>query len=371
MRRLKVMQVTHDLGIGGLPRVVATLAGALDRSRFEPSVLCLNETGPLAAELEQRGIAVLQLPKPSGARPDYFAFHRVARVLRERGIDVLHTHNTQPFIDGGIAGILARVPRHIHTDHARDFPDKRRYMLAERVLSRFADRVVGVSRHTSSDLVRYEGIDPARVVTIHNGIDSVPYEREVDAVAKRRSLGLSPSTPVLGLGVRLTEQKGIEHLLRAMVTVRRRIPEVVLLIAGYGPLAGDLEALAGRLGVAGCTRFLGPRLDMEELLHVFDVYVLPSLWEGFPLVLLEAMAAGCPIVATDVGGVSEAVRPGHNGLLAQPANPEALAAAILRLLEDEDLRLRFAAGGKRLLREEFRADVMARRYEELYAGGPG
>ncbi len=261
---------------------------------------------------------------------------------------------------------MAGVRTIVHTDHARDFPDKRRYMVAERVMSAFAYRVVGVSAHTSANLEKYEKIPRAKIETIPNGIDGSVFDIRIDREAKRRELGIPADATVLGIGVRLSAQKGLTYLVQALPEVVGRFPRVVLVIAGEGPLEQDLRNEAEGLGLGGRVKFIGPRVDVPELLQVFDLYVLPSLWEGLPMVLLEAMAAGCPIVATGVGGVPSAIEDGVNGLLVPPRDPAALAHAIVRVLGDETLRRRMGQAGKQVFGERFSAEKMTRRYEQLY-----
>lgn len=364
-RRIRLMQITHDLAIGGLQQVVVNLCRTIDRGLFDVSVLCLRDLGAFAPEVESMGIKVFFLPQKENGT-DYLSFLKVGRILRENRIEVIHTHNTQPFVDGTLGALMSGVKTVVHTDHARDFPDKRRYMLAEWAVSHFAYRVVGVSEHTSENLVKYERISREKIVTIHNGIDGKKYDIAVDRQAKRRELGLERDGPVMGIGVRLSEQKGITYLLRAMPAVMREVPGVTLVIAGEGPLEADLRAEADALGLRGRVHFIGPRLDIPELLKTFDLYVLPSLWEGLPMVLLEAMAAGCPIVATDVGGVSRAIKDGYNGSLVEPRKPEALARAITGLLSSAALRESCRERGYEVFQKEFSSEIMTRRYEQLY-----
>lgn len=364
-KKLRVMHVTEDLGVGGLERVVATLCRAVDPSRFESSVLCLREMGPFADELREQGFSVSLLESTAG-RTDYLSFLKVARFLREQQVDVVHSHNTHAFIDGGLGATLSGVRTVVHTDHARSFPDKRRYMVAEHLLSHLAYRVVGVSSDTSRNLIRYERISPRKLTVIPNGIDGAHAAARVDVAAKRRELGITGAGPVIGVGARLMEQKGIEFLLRAMPALVARFPDLTLVVAGEGPLEAPLKSLAADLDVADHVRFAGVRLDLAELLHVFDTFVLPSVWEGLPMVILEALAAGCPVVASDVGGVGTAIEDGVNGALVPPRDPDAIAAAVTRLLASPALRARFGEAGKRVFRERFSADAMARRYEALY-----
>lgn len=367
--RLRLLQITHDLDLGGLQQVIYNLCRTLDRSRFDISVLCLREKGLFANDVEALGIPVYLLEqKERGA--DYFAFRKVAKLLRELRIDVIHTHNTQPFFDGTMAAMLAGVRTVIHTDHARAFPDKLRYMVAEWAMALYAYRVVGCSEHTSRQLRRYEKIPERKIVTIPNGIDGSRFELTIDRQAKRRELGIHEQGSVIGLAVRLSDQKGITFLLQAMPRILAKHPDTTLLIAGDGDLRMDLEREAQELGIASRVKFCGPRKDIPELLKLLDFYVLPSKWEGLPMVILEAMAAGCPVVATDVGGNSTAVVNGVTGALVPPQDPAALADAVIRLLDSPELQKRYAENGKNRFRERFSAETMARQYEHLYLRRP-
>ncbi len=363
------MLITHDLALGGLQQVVVTICKTIDTSLFEPTVLCLRELGEYAAEIEKLGIAVRLLPqKKNGV--DYFAFVNVARLIKREKIDVIHTHNTQPFIDGVLGGLLAGVKTMVHTDHARDFPDKRRYMMAERLLSHFVYKVVAVSDHTAINLRTYEKIPARKLTVIPNGIHGSAYSLVIDKVKKREELGIARTGPIIGIGVRLCEQKGLTYLIQAMPEIIKSFPDCTLVIAGKGPLENDLLEEAEEAGIAGQVKFIGMRLDIPELLKLFDVYVLPSLWEGMPMVLLEAMAAGCPIVATDVGGVSSVIKHEETGLLIEQKNPGAIAEAIKRILSEPSLKNKITAQARDEFNARFDSKVMTGLYEKLYLRNP-
>jgi glycosyltransferase involved in cell wall biosynthesis len=364
-RKLRLLQITHDLDLGGLQQVVYNLCRTIDRTRFDVSVLCLREKGRFAPDVEALGIPVLQLEQKTNG-VDYLAFTKVARLLKALQIDVIHTHNTQPFIDGTIGALIGRVRTIVHTDHARSFPDKTRYMVAEWAMSQFAYRVVGCSDHTSKQLVAYEKISPRKIRTIVNGIDGSRFDVSIDKSALRRELGIAAEGAVIGLAVRLSDQKGITFLLRAMPAILRQHPQTTLLIAGDGDLQADLQAEARALGIAERVVFCGARKDIPQILKLLDLYVLPSKWEGLPMVILEAMAAGCPVVATDVGGNSSAVVNGKTGVLVPAQDPEALATAVATVLGSQQTRLAYAASGRARFLEKFTAEKMTRQYERLY-----
>lgn len=367
MERIRLVQITHDLAIGGLQQVVVNICKSIDREKFDISVLCLRSLGDFASAVEQLGIRVYSL-KPKNDDTQYLAFFQIAKFLREHRAQVIHTHNTQPLLDATPASLIAGRQTIIHTDHARDFPDKKRYMVAEWLMSHFVYRIVGVSEHTSKNLMKYERISADKIVTIPNGIDETTYDIEIDIDKKKGELGISAKAPVIGLGVRLTAQKGITYLLNAMPTVIRWFPAIALVIAGEGPLYNELQRETWALGIQDHVFFIGPRLDMPEVLKVFDLYVLPSVWEGLPMVLLEAMAAGCAIVATDVGGNRTPVQHGVNGSLVPAREPESLSAEIIRVLADRELRQGYVQEGRKMVSENFSARAMTRKYEELYLG---
>ena len=365
MRKLHVVQVTPTMTVAGMEKVIQTICRTIDRDRFAVSVLCLRERAELANEVEAEGTPVVALQDP-WVRADHFAFAKVADYLRHVRADVVHSHNTQAFLDGTLGAVLARVPTVVHTDHARAYPDKWRYMTAERVASWYAHAVVGCSADATDNVRKYLKVSPRKLHTIINGIDTRRYRRPADLDATRASLGLPPVGRVIGVIARLQEQKGITYLLQAMPAIAAALSDVTLVIAGQGAFEADLKAEAEATGIGERIRFVGVRHDIPELLQLFDVLVLPSLWEGLPIVILEAMAAGCPIVSTAVGGIPAALGQGDAGVLVPSLDAGALRDGVLRMLTDAGLRRRLTAAAARRVEAEFSAEAMTRHYERLY-----
>jgi sugar transferase (PEP-CTERM/EpsH1 system associated) len=362
--RKKVVQITHSLAMGGLQQVLYNLCRHIDRSMFDVSVIALKESGLFAEKLADINIEVFVIPQVK--KPDYFTFVKLARILREMKTDIIHTHNTQPFIDGTLAALLSGVKTIIHTDHSRTFPDKKRYMIAERIMSFFTHKIIGVSDSVTYNLIHYEKIPHDKMLTIHNGINAADYDIDIEKLKKRREIGLDNNSPVIGISSRLCYIKGITYLLKAMCDVCKGYNNVSLVIIGDGPQKKELEQQAVSLGIKRNVYFLGETDKIQPLLKIFDIFVLPSLSEGMPVCLLEAMASGCPIVATNVGGIPEMIENGKNGILVRPADSNALSKAILYLLENEPVRKSLAIEGKRVVREHFSALKMTRMYEQLY-----
>ena len=360
------MQITHDLNYGGLQRLVVDISKNLDKTKYQVSVCALREAGDLEDELRKEDIKVIKL-SPANNGVDYLSFWKLFKIFKEERPDIIHTHNTQPFVEGGIAAILAKIPVHVHTDHGRQFPDKRRYMFAEWVFSHFANQMVAVSENLKEDISKYEGIRPDKIKVILNGIDGNKYNNKIDKNKKRRELGIDNKyNIILGFVGRLSPEKGLIYLIRAMDALVKEFSNLLLLIAGEGALLEELKMETIALGIEQNIRFLGPRSDINEILGILDIFVLPSLREGLPLVLLEAAAASLPIVATDVGGNKQVVKHGTNGLLVKHGDATSLYYAIKELIMNEGMRNEFGCNSYDLFINNFTIEKMMKKYENIY-----
>ena len=361
---IKVLHLTRNMGIGGLERVIFDICRTIDRTMFDISVCCMHFKGEFGEKLERLGIPVHVLPNTREV--DYLSFLKVHKLLKREKPHILHTHNSHAFIDGTISGILSHVPNVIHTDHARNFPDKRRIMYAERICASFASKIVAVSEHTRDNLVHYEGIPREKIEVIYNGISELDFGSKIDETKKKAELGIDACAPIIGLGVRLSPQKGISYLLKAVKVLHTEFPNLLLIVAGKGELSNELLNETASLGINDHVRFIGPRMDWNEILQVLDVYVLPSVWEGLPLAVLEAMAARKPIIATSVGGVPSAIIDGQTGLLVPARDVQELAKGIRLLLNDKVLAQRLATTAYERFSEHFSIQTMVRNYQRLY-----
>ncbi|MCB9059518.1 MAG: glycosyltransferase family 4 protein [Calditrichae bacterium] len=366
-KKLNLMQITHDMAHGGLQNVILNICRCIDRDKFNISVLCLRNLGAFVPELEKMGVKVILLPQKE--KTDYFSFHGVHKIIKKEKPDILHTHNTQPFIDGIIGSFFTSVKTIVHTDHNRMFPDKRRYMFAEWVVSHFATKVIGVSDYTSDNLNKYLKISRKKISTIVNGIEPEIFEKEIDKTKKLEELGIKNEGPVIGTIGRLVVEKGYHTLIDAMKMVVTQFPKAKLIFVGEGYLKNKLMRQVEEFKLSKNVIFLGSRNDAPELYHVFDLFAMSSISEGLPMVLLEAMAASCPIVSTDVGGIKSIVKNGLNGILVKPNNPEFLSEAIIKILKDSDLKEKYITESKKILNLRFTASVMTNNYEKLYLNG--
>jgi glycosyltransferase involved in cell wall biosynthesis len=281
-------------------------------------------------------------------------------------VDVVHTRNAEAFFYGVLGAKLAGVRRVVHSEHGRVLPDTPRRMAAQRFLLRFVDAAFAVSAQLRRDLVTHLGISNGRFEVIYNGVD-VARGVHADRASARRSLGATGDELVVGAVGRLVPVKNYGLLVRAFARVAastRRPVRLVLL--GEGPERAALQAAAAASGIAARTALLGHRDDVADLLAGLDVFVLPSVSEGLSNTLLEAMAAGVPVVASDVGGNREIVEDGRTGLLFASGEEAGLVERLTALVEDPAIRERLASAGRERVVSEFSIGAMIRNYEALY-----
>lgn len=364
-RRLKVVHVHKIAGVSGSEKHMLLLLSALDRAAFEPHVLMLAgraaDDAGFADRLQRGGVRVDRLEIRGHVDPILVA-RLVAWFRRERP-DIVHTHLIHADVHAIPAARLAGVPVVISTKHNDD--RFRRYSIfvsLERWLGARVDRTIAISEALRQFILTSTRQDAARVVTVRYGYDpSVDARPEVDAP--------SPIPPgrriVLAVG-RLVDQKGHDVLVAAFRRVRARIPDAHLVIVGGGPRRPRLEAQARRLGLADAVTLTGHRQDTRALMRSAAVLAHPSRWEGFGLVLLEAMAERLPIVATRVSAIPEIVAHGSTGVLVAIDDDAALADALIGLLAAPTDARRMGEAGRARLDREFSLERMTRATEEIY-----
>jgi len=357
--RKRIAYLVQGLGTGGLERVVLHLACEMVRRGHEVMICCYDRRGNLADEAEQGGAHVEVVPRKAGVDLGYV--WRLARWFRRHRPDVLHMHNETALFYGTLAGKLARVPCLIYTEHDGVFPRSLAARWANRTLVRWLTQAVAVSQAVRDLWCRHDGIDPAWVTVIPNGVPDIgePVGGQSRCENGRFRIGCVS---------RLNREKGVDILIEAFARVHKQAPEAELVLVGDGVERTALGKQAAGLGVAEHVQFLGTRDDVPALLATFDVFVLPSRTEGLPMALLEAMAAGLPIVATAVGGVPQAIRHRETGLLVPAEKPEALAESLMSLFGNTTLRQSLGHAARRRFLEEYEVSHMTEAYERLLFG---
>lgn len=355
-RKIRVLFVLLSLEIGGMEQVVADLIRSLDGESFEPIIACLESKGPIAVELEREGVRVMQLPRMVPIASFLYPTELV-RSIREERADVVHVHSGC-WHKAALAARIAGVKNVIYTEHGRIFPDSRTVMFLDRLYSPLTRHVVAVSKDLAQYMAREVGIAAGKISVIINGIDEGRFPSGKGDCTER---------PVrIGIIARLAPVKNIEMLLRAMAEVRTGKCEALLAVVGDGPERGRLEALATELGLGETVEFHGFRRDIPSVLRDIDIFALSSRSEGTSITLLEAMAAGKPVVVTNVGGNTDIVRDRVNGFVVPSGDATAMAKALLALVENPRLRLEMGAANVARVSERYSIRAMTRRYEDLY-----
>ncbi len=346
---------------------MVSAARRLPRERFESVVCCLTDRGALAREVEAAGVAVHCVEAFPGLR-NPVAFSRLVRIVGSIQPTIVHTHLQAPNLYGRLAACVSRVPVIVATEHNVYSGKAKRYVAAERMLARRTSALIAVSSQVQQFLSGQLRIPAEKIRVIRNGVARpMPTTDGVESLTQR--FGLNGTRLRIATVATLTAKKGHEVLLRALAQLRDRGVEPIAMFAGDGAERARLEALCAELRLKDSVHFLGAVENPADVLAACDVFVLPSLVEGLPLALLEAMRAGKPVVATTVGGVPEAIENGRNGVLVAPGNHAELAAAIDALAAAPLARTRLGEAARKTADREFTEEAyvtaLAALYDEL------
>jgi L-malate glycosyltransferase len=359
----RILLMVRELGIGGCERDMTKLALALDRSRFEPHVACFRPQGLRTAELTDAGVPILHLVVPAFlSRAAVSAAWRMRQYIRRNRIQLIHAFDVPTDIFGLPVAWASRTPVLISSQLSyRD----RMYTRFERLLlsatDRLADRIVVNSEAVERHLIE-QGIRPERLYVSHNGVDT----RTFFPAPRPRPPGLDGASLVIGSVCALRPEKRIDLLVKAFARVRPLQPDMKLAIVGSGRELPDLEQLSESLQVRADCHFEPARPDVADWMRSIDIFVLSSSIESFPNALLEAMACGCAVIGSRVGGVPELIAHEENGLLFEPGNAGDLADSIGRLIRDPALRARLASAAAETARTQFPIERNVERAEALY-----
>ena len=382
----KIFHIITRLDMGGSAQ--NTLLTCLELSgKFEMVLACglSQESNMSDSEKEAvdrqidnarvNGVRIVQIPsllRRISPLHDIRALYDLVGLIKAEKPDVVHTHTSKAGILGRLAAKIARVSTVVHTPHGHVFFGhfgpvlSRIFLWVERLIAPLTDRVVALTAGESKDYADLKLYPREKIAAIHSGVDVEKFKKvPVGAVEKKRSLGLEQKGLVVGFIGWLLPIKGPMHLLKAMEDVWRDHDDTSVVFIGKGDLDVDLRAEALKISANGRVNFLGWRSDIDEIMPVFDIFVLPSLNEGMGRVLVEAMAAGKPIVASNVGGIPDLVQHGYNGLLVPPGDEKALAAAIRQLIDDPDKAKIMGQRGRELC-HQFSVESMVEKIDALY-----
>lgn len=371
-RAIRVAYVVHTFEVGGIERCVARLASHLDRKLFRPTVICLNRSGAAARWIERDDVEVIELHKRAGN--DLGVVRRLAKVLRELQIDVVHSHNWGTLVETSVARRRAGTPVHVHTEHGQGLHaglrGLKQWMRAR--VRRWAfggvDQLLSCADAVRPLISSQCGIPAEQIEFMPNGVELREERESSSGVAElRRSLGVGDKAMIAGSVGRLVEVKDFGVGIQAVAMLAGRGQDVHLVLVGDGPEEGSLRQLAAQLGAGSRVHLVGRHEDVSNWLRLFDVYINCSRSEAMSLGVLEAMAAGCPIVVTDVGDNRLLVE-GKDacGMVVPARSPDQLADALEALLGDHHLRAEFSRNAELRYASRYSTQRMIENHAQLY-----
>lgn len=360
MKPIVLAELAGSAGYGGGERYLELLLERVDRTRFRPLLIC-PEPGPFVGRMGSRGIPTRVVHLSPLVNP--LALVRLVRLLKREGVTILQTHGARANVYGRLAGWMAGVPCVVSTVHnsIRDYEVGRfkqwLYRAVLRLTLPLVHRIICVSDATRRDVLADAPEAAERVTTVRNGVDLASFDRlsHRETIQKDWCFG---NGPVLLTVARLTEQKGHRYLIEALPGLLREWSTLSCVFVGEGECRESLRALARDAGVDHACRFVGSRDDVIDWYEAADVVVLPSLSEGFPFVILEALAMSRPVVATQVNGVPEIIEDGCTGLLVPPRDAQALEIAIRRMLRDQASAIQMGRAGRSRVASQFTVERM-------------
>ena len=361
--KIRLMHIIYSLDTGGLEKLILELVKRVDSDIFRSSVCCLTDKGTLSAELESLGVDTFYMHKEGGV--GYSIPFKIARVLKKEKIDIVHTHDSSANLYGSLAGKLAGTRMIINTEHGGIYFETKRKRLFNKLLCLFNHKEICVSNSVKEDLLGM-GLSGKRLIVIRNGIDFNRFDIPVEKNEIRKDFGFKDSDYLVTTVGRLSREKNQKLLLDAVKPTLERIPEAKFIIVGNGPLRKNLEEYANELQIADKVKFLGERNDIPQVLKMSDCFVLCSNYESFGITIIEAMASGIPVIATDVGGVKETVWNGKTGVLVSKEDSEDLSRAVIRIKNDSQLADRMVLQAKEMVKNNYRIETMIREHENLY-----
>jgi glycosyltransferase involved in cell wall biosynthesis len=366
--KIRVLHVLDKFSIDGqtlhgVARLMSWWVNAIDRERFELKILGLRAPDKAGRYVEAQGGDVFYSDR---GKLNPVSLFDILQVARETSTDVLHLHGYKSCTLGRIAGAILGIPVILHEHGA--FPSVPFHQrVADWLLAPLDDKMIAVSEAVAEFCVELRSVAPEKIEVIPNSIPLDDFRNVPEHAAEEAAgeFGFNSNAPIIGTVGRLDEEKGVTYLLDAIPLIQAEIPEVKVLIVGDGTLRADLERKAEKLGIIEDVIFTGERRDVPQLYKLMDVKVIPSIHEGGPLTLFEAMAAGTPVVATPVGMVEELIEDGDSGMLVQSQRPEEIAEAVLDLLGDRGRRTDIAnEAKKRVLEYDIKTSI--RRIEDIY-----
>jgi len=367
-----IVHLIYHLDVGGLENGLVNLINHIPSNRYRHAIVCLKGYTGFSKRITRSDVELVALNKREGH--DWRVYFKLFSTLRRLNPDILHTRNLAA-MEGQLVAVFARVRARVHGEHGRDMFDlhgkNRKYNLLRKLIQPWVDHFIAVSQDLEHWLIHRIGTSPERVSQIHNGVDSLRFHPRSNQPSLIGPPGFfTENAFVIGSVGRMAAVKDFQSLVRAFLRMLEQEPEsrrrMRLMIVGDGVCRQECLELLRAAGAESLAWLPGERSDIAELMRAMDVFALPSLGEGISNTILEAMASGLPVVATQVGGNAELVREGCTGKLVPPQNYQAMADSLLAYYRDPDLRRSHGEAARQSIEAGFSMDAMTRRYLDVY-----
>jgi glycosyltransferase involved in cell wall biosynthesis len=374
----KVIHIVTRLEYGGTLENILTLISGLS-SDYE-IVLVVGSKNTVKTRIDNcsekynfKVIYIDELIREINPIYDLVSLCRIYNIIKKEKPNIIHTHTSKAGFLGRLAGKLCGYKNIVHTPHGHIFygyfgkTKTKIFILLERLAAKWTRKIIVFSNAEKNDNIYFNVGKEEQFVIIPNGIDIEKFSKvNIDVATKKKELGIENSNKVIGVIGRLTPIKGHIYFIHAMVEILKRMSNIKAVIAGSGELEEDLKIKVNNLGLKDFVLFLGDRTDIPEILKICDIVVLPSLNEGFGLAIVEAEAAGKPVVATKVGGIPEVIKDGETGILVPPRDSHKLASVIISLLKDKERAEKMGLYGRDFVKNNFNKEIMLERIKRLY-----
>ncbi|MFC1598719.1 glycosyltransferase [Patescibacteria group bacterium] len=356
--KIKIVYLIDSFSLGGAEKFLLDLCQKIDKNKFEVHVAAVVFAGPLLKEFEKLDIQIKVFNKKT--KLGLGLLWQLYKYLKHTKPQIVHTNLFGADTWGRVAALLARVPLIVLTEHNINLDEPKFKKLIKLVLSKFTTKIVAVSQGVKEYTVQTEKINKEKIQTIYYGIDLNKYQfRGYQAIDQQKTIN------AVCVG-RLEEQKGHQYLIAALPLILKNYPSFKLHLIGAGSLADKINRQVKDLNLTDNVKFYGQRMDVSELLPQMDLFILPSIWEGLGIVLLEAQAVGLPVLASNIPAVNEVVKHEQTGLLFEPKNSQAIYEQVKHLIADQKLAENLVNKASLQIKNDFGLDTMVQNYANLY-----
>jgi glycosyltransferase involved in cell wall biosynthesis len=339
MKKIKILYVITSLGLGGAEKLLLDYVKRLNPKKYSFYICCFRDKpddliGEISKYAEVTNFRISNKFNP-------IVIRHLIKFINQIEPDIIHTHLFQPRFYTTVAHLFSKKSVLIAHKHNNVNINKHNVFIFLEMLSIiFNQKVIAISQSVKQSLIKYEFVPEKKIAVIYNGIECQNFSENLN-----KTKILNEKKIIIGTICRLERQKGLKYLLLAMKIILTKFPEAKLEIIGDGTLLNELQALSKKLGISNSVIFFGKFTDVKPFYNRMDVFVLPSLYEGFGIVLVEAMASGVPVIASNVEGIKEVIQDERNGILVLPRNPEAIAVAVTRLIQNHQLYTQLVEAG--------------------------